>query len=123
MGESGQISNWLVKIVIFLVVAGVTVIEGGAILVARGTSADAAQGATSEAAFAIKTQGIRSNPEAAAREFAASKGVEFVSISYDQAAATVTVTVRRKAKTLFTHKIEALKKYTLATSSFTKSYA
>lgn len=123
MRENGQISNWLVKIVVFLGIAGVLVIEGGAILVARGTSADAAQGATSEAAFAIKTQGIRGDPEASAREYATSKGVEFVSISYNQAAATVTVTVRRKAKTLFTHKIEALRKYTVATSSFTKSYA
>lgn len=123
MREQGQISNWLVKIVVFLAIAGVLVIEGGAILVARGSAADAAQGATSEAAFAIKTQGIRSDPEGAAREFATSKGVEFVSISYDQAASTVTVTVRRKAKTFLTHKIEPLKKYTVATSSFTKSYA
>lgn len=123
MGESGQISNWLVKIILVLAIAGVLIIEGGAVLVARGTSAEAAQEAASEAAFEIKTQGIRSDPEAAAREFATSKGVEFVSITYDQAAAKVTVTVRRKAKTLFIHKIEPLKKYTVATSSFTKSYA
>lgn len=123
MRESGQISNWLVKIVVLLAIAGVVVIEGGAVLVARGQTADAAQGATAEAAFAIKTQGIRGDPEAEARAFATSKGVEFVSISYDQAAQTVTVTVRRKAKTQFIHKIGALKKYTVATSAYTKSYA
>ena len=123
MREHGQISNWLVKIIVLLAIVGVLVIEGGAILVARGTTAEAAQGATSEAAFAIKTQGIRSDPESVAREFAASKGVEFVSIAYDQAASTVTVTVRRTAKTFVAHKIGPLKKYTVATSSFTKSYA
>lgn len=123
-GESGQISGWLVKLVIFIGLAGILVIEAGGVLVAKGSVAETASGAAAEAAFAIKTRGVREDPEIAARAFTEEKGCEFVSITYDQAAQTVSVTVQRKAKTYIVKHIDFLaKKYAVAKSTSTKSYA
>lgn len=125
MEESGQISGWLVKLVIFIGLAGILIIEAGGVLVAKATVTETAEGAAAEAAFAIKTRGgIREDPEVAARAFTEEKGCEFVSITYDQAAQTVSVTVQRKAKTFIVKKIDFLaKKYDVAKSTSTKSYA
>lgn len=122
--EAGQISSWLVKLVIFIGLAGIVIIEAGGVLVAKGSVTETAAGAAAEAAFAIKTRGIREDPEVAARAFTEEKGCEFVSITYDQAAQTVSVTVQRKAKTYIIKNIDFLaKKYAVAKATSTKSYA
>lgn len=121
--ESGQISSWLVKLVVFLGIAGILIVEIGGILVAKGTAVDTAEGAASEAAFAIKARGVSGDPETVARQFADTKDCEFVKIEYNQAAATVSVTVKRTAKTYITHRIGPLKKYTVSVATGTRSYA
>lgn len=121
--ELGQVANWLVKIVVVLLVVGLVVIEAGGVIAARLTVSDAANNAAKDAAFAIKTRGIQVDPEEAARERAKTEGAEFVSIAYDQVAQTVTVTLRRKARTVVIQNIGPLKKYTVAQASSTRSYA
>lgn len=123
LSESGQISNWLVKLVVFIGIAGMLIIEGGGVLVAKGSVADTSEGAASEAAFAIRTRGVQGQPEDLARQFAESKGCEFVKIEYDNVAKTVSVTVRREAKTFIIQYIGPLKKYKVATHRATRSYA
>lgn len=123
LNESGQISNWLVKLVVFIGIAGMLIIEGGGVLVAKGSVADTAEGAASEAAFAIRTRGVQGDPEDLARQFAESKGCELVKIEYDNAAQTVSVTVRREARTFIIQYIGPLKKHTVATYRATRSYA
>lgn len=123
LSDSGQISNWLVKLVVFIGIAGMLIIESGGVLVAKGSVADTGEGAASEAAFAVKTRGVQGDPESVARSFVESKGCEFVSITYDEAAKTVSVTVRRVAKTYIIQHIGPLKKYKVATYTGTRSYA
>lgn len=116
-------SGWIVKLVVFIFVIGFVIMEAGAVFVSKATVQEAAVGAAGEAAFAIKTRGVSGEPEALAREYAKEKGSEFVSITYDNAARTVTVTLSRRAKTLVIHRFDFFSKHIVATSSSTKSYA
>jgi len=121
--DSGQVSGWIIKLVVSFFIVAVAIMEVGAVLVSKATVQEATLGAAAEAAFAIKTQGVNGDPETLARAYAKEKGSEFVSITYDKAARTVTVKLSRKAKTLFIHRFDYFSKYTTATSSATKSYA
>lgn len=123
LSETGQISNWLVKLVVFLGIAGLVIVEGGGVLVAKASVADTAEGAATEAALAIKARGVQGDPEELAKAFAESKGCKLVKIEYNNAAQTVTVTVRREARTFLIQHIGPLEKYTVATHKATRSYA
>jgi hypothetical protein len=121
--EQGQIAGWLVKLVVFIGIAGILILEIGGVLIAKGTVADAAASAAVDAAFAMKTTFNEAEAESAARQTAADKGSEFVSISIDRAGKTVTVTLQRKAKTRIVQHVSFLFKYAKAQASATRSFA
>lgn len=120
--ESGIVVGWLVKILLLLGIGGLILIEGGSLLWVRYTVSSAAQGAAQEGALDIKTKGQLANPEGAIREYVKEKDVELVSISIDRSARTVSVIVKKEAKTFVVERIEALKKYTVATDSHSIYY-
>ncbi|MCA1838727.1 MAG: hypothetical protein ABR507_11820 [Actinomycetota bacterium] len=121
--ESGQIAGWLVKLVVFIAIGGMLILEAGGVLVARGTVADAAHSAANDAAFAMKTTFSQPEAEKAARETAQEKGSTFFSLTVDQQARTVTVELTRNANTRLVQHISFLKKYAVARARATKSFA
>lgn len=121
--ELGQIAGWLTKLIVFIAIAGILILEVGGVLLAKGTVADAAGSAAVDAALAMKSTFSQAEAESAARETARDKGSEFVSISVDTAGKTVTVTLERKAKTRIVQHISSLRKYAKARATATRSYA
>ncbi|MGH2772864.1 MAG: hypothetical protein ACRDIU_07000 [Actinomycetota bacterium] len=120
--ESGIVVGWLIKILLMLAIAGLIVLEGGSLLWVRYTVSSAAQGAAQEGALDIKTKGQLANPEVAIREYIKEKDVELVTFSIDTSARTVSVIVRKQAQTFVVKRIDALKKYTVATDSHSIYY-
>lgn len=116
--DSGQIViGWLAKVIVGLLVVGLVLFEVVGVLVARGTAADTASKAAQEAGFTYRDSRDVRRAEQTARSFVEKEGGEFISFSVDTRDRTATVTVRRVAKTFFIHRIGALKKYTIATST------
>lgn len=109
--EAGIVFNWLIKLIVGLVVVGVSLFEVVALALVRGTAADTAAEAASEAGFFYSDTHDLKRAEETAREYAESEGAEFISISIDNTRRTVTVTVRKSAKTLFVQRIGPLRRY------------
>lgn len=112
MSDAGQVVGWLVKLVVVLVVLGLVLFEVVATVLVRATAADTASKAAQEAGFVYRDTSDRSRAEETARAMVEGEGAEFVSLSVDTEQRTISVTVQKRAKTLFIHKIDALKKYT-----------
>lgn len=113
------VTGWLIKVVLVLTVLGLLGFEVVGVLIAKASSADVARLAAQESGFRYRdTQNVR-EAEKTARDYAAKEGAEFVSIGVDPRADTLSVTIRKKAKTLFIHNIGPLEKYTVATATET----
>lgn len=115
--EGGQIAGWLVKLVVFILIGGGLVIETASVLIAKANVVETATIAASAAAFAAKTG---ADAEEAARSTADEKGAELVSAEVDTGTRTVTVVLRRKAKTLFIHNIDYFDKFIVQEATATR---
>lgn len=116
--ERGQIVlSWLIKVVLGLGLAGMLLFEVVGVLLARGTAADTASKAAQEAGFTYRDTGSVERAEETAEEYAEKEGAEFISLSVDSEDRLTTVTVRKRAKTLFIHRIKVLRKYTVSTEA------
>lgn len=120
--DSGQISSWIVKLVVFLLLAGLVVMEGGGILFLRLSLPDAAREAAQQAAFTLDQGGSDEDAELAARQFADTKGAKFVSMIHNPRDKTVTVTLEKKSRSFVIHRIGPLKKFTTLEVSGSKQY-
>ncbi|MGI8426797.1 MAG: hypothetical protein ACR2FO_06210 [Actinomycetota bacterium] len=120
--DKGLIVNWLVKLTIFIALAGLVSVEGGSVLLARYQAVEAASAASAEAAFAVRNPDSEGPPEAAAQRIAEYKGARLASLSIDQAALTVTVKVEKTAQSFVIQRIGPLKKFRVAVASHTASY-
>jgi len=123
--ESGLITRWLVRLVIFLSLGGLFVIEVGGILFAKGSASAAAQTAATEAAYTMRngSESVEAAAQAEAARVAEEKQCELTAFSLDPATQKVRVEVKREAKTFLVHRIEPLEKYTVATATHSSSYA
>jgi len=123
LSESGLIVSWLVRLLVFIALAGLVVTEIGSVLLARYNAAEAASAAAADAAFAVRAKGIEGRPEDRAQAIAESKGCRLLSVSIDKAAQTVSVKVEKIAPTFLIKRIGPLKKFRIAIGSHTTSYA
>ncbi|MBI4728243.1 MAG: hypothetical protein HY775_01885 [Acidobacteria bacterium] len=115
--SGGIVTSWLLRLLIILALFGVAVFEAGSVLIARvqvdGIAIDAATEAGSEyARFHSEAAAERAAEDVARRSEA--RVVDF-RVSAD--GREVIVTVEKRAKTIFIHKIEALRRWTLARST------
>lgn len=105
--------RWLIRIVVVIALLGVVVYEGASVGFARVNADEAGRKALEDAGFRFRdTNNIRI-AEDAARSHVEQKGAELVSYSADARAGTSSITVRKRASTLFIHKIGPLRKYTV----------
>lgn len=117
-GERGGIvTGWLLRLAILLTVFALAAFETGAIVIAKvqadGTAIDAASVAGERYHDTRSPQAAR----AAADAFARGEGARVIGFKVGADRRTVTVTIRRRAKTLFIHKIGFLKNHTVARAS------
>lgn len=117
--DSGIVVGWLVKVSLILIIIGLTLFEIFAVVLVRATAADTASKAAQEAGFAYRNSQSLDRAEEVASRFAEGEGTEFVSVTVNDNERTITVTVRKEAKTLFIQNIGPLKKYTIVEASQT----
>lgn len=115
--ESGIVVDWLLKVVISLVIVGVLLFELGAVVLVRLTAADTAAKSGEEGGFIIRGSGSEEQAEAAAKAYAEKEGATLVSFTVDTENKTTITTVRKKAKTIFIHKIGFLKRFAETTAT------
>lgn len=110
--ERGLIGSWVVRIVLWLAIAGLTLFEAGAIIVAMvgvdGTADVAAREAALEY-FRTKNEG---DARARAEEAALQGDSVITSFVISADGGSVKVTLRRTAQTRIVHRIGPLKKFT-----------
>lgn len=119
--ETGQIVlGWLLKLVVGLTIFGVILFEAGAVIAATvqadGIAADAAR----EAALEYGRRPDAEGAEEAAREFIGKNiDARLIAFSIGEDGKTVTVTVEKKAKTIFVQRIGRLRRYSRARATET----
>lgn len=121
--DAGIILDWLAKLILFIGLGGVILVELLGILLARYHAAEGASTAVNQAAFAIRSGGVEGDPRAVAVEGAKRHGTELVSMTSNGESKTVSVTVRRKARTFFVHRFRSLQKWTSVTVTDEASFA
>ena len=117
--DTGQISGWLVKLVVFIFVGGFLLIETASVFLARGGAVETASAAAEAAAYAALTG---DDPKAAALITVNEKGDTLLSVAVDPIGRTATVSVRKKAKTFLIHKIDYFKKFTTHEATETRKF-
>jgi hypothetical protein len=121
--ERGIILNWILRIFLGVALAGLILYEAGAVVIATVNADNAARSAAQEA---VSTFSHSHNVEEAkkdAQKQAAAEDAVVVDFQASSAGAggqeSVTLTVRKKAKTLLIHKIGFLKRFASSTATST----
>lgn len=121
--RGGIVTGWLARIAVGIALAGVLLIEAGAIIVTIVNADNAAQSAAREAVVTYAHSHDRAAAQKSAERQAAAEGATLVEFSADASGAggqsRVTVTVRKRARTIFVHRIGFLKRFTTATATNT----
>ncbi len=104
--EDGQVSSWLIKLIIVVGVVGFALLEGGAVVINRIQAQDAAGRAASEAGFVYSNRGDVDAATRRATDIVEQLGAEFVGLAVDQADREVAVTVTKTANTRLLHRFE-----------------
>lgn len=116
--RGGIVLGWLVKIVASIALAGVLLFEAGAVVIATVNADNAARAAAKESVdIFADTHDVR-RARAEAEQLAAREGAAVIAFAADSEGVggqeRVTVTVEKKAKTIFIHKIGFLKRFARA---------
>lgn len=118
MGERGDIIlGWLVKLVVSLAIVGVAAFEAGAVVVARVGADGVANDAANEAAFVYARGANADAAREAAVEEASRLDARLIDLSVENEGRAVVVTIAKKAKTLFLHRIGATRSWSEARST------
>ena len=121
--RGGIVTGWLLKLVIWLAVAGFLLFEVGAMVVASVAADNAARAAATEAVDTYAHGHDFDAAQKAAITKAGEEGAEMVSFTADANGAggqsRAVVVVRRHAKTLFLHRFSFLRRFTEPTASAT----
>ncbi len=113
-GDRGDIVlGWLLKLLVSLAIVGVVAFEAGAVLVARVNADTAANEVANEAAFAGRSGDEQAVHDAASAE-AAKQKVKLIEATLSDDGKAVTVTVEKRAKTLFLDRISPTRSWTVA---------
>lgn len=118
VNERGDIViGWLLKLVISLALVGLVAFEGGAIVVAKVQADGTANDVANEAAVVYARGANADAAEKAAEAEATHAGVELVAFDVSDDGRSISVTVLKKAKTLFLQRLDATKSWTEARST------
>jgi len=115
--RGGIITGWLLKLVVSLAVVGVFAFEAGAVIVARVTVDTVAGDAAGEAASAYGRTGSADDARSAAVEYVHSHGGSMTGFTIAPDGRSISVTVEKRAKTLFLHRIGFSKSWAIARST------
>jgi hypothetical protein len=111
-GEAGGIvTEWLLRIVLFLAALAFVIFEGGAIAVNSITAEDATREVARAAVTAYRGSGEIDAAESAGVAAARDRGVRLTEITID--GDSLSVTVRSTARTLVLHKVEMFDRFTI----------
>lgn len=106
--DRGQVSSWLVKLLVGMAIVGFIVIEFGSVLINRVQAADIAGQAATEAGLVYSNRRNIDAAEKRAEEFCEQNGAEFVDLAVNEQEDTISVTLRKEASTRVLHRIDAL---------------
>lgn len=120
--EDGVILNWILRLFIILAIIAMVVYEAGVVIWTNFSAAEVASKAANDANFIYRDTRNYEEAEAAARGVVEQSGFEFEEMVIDLDARKVSVTVKKNAPTLFIHRIDPLKKYTVTTATETKPF-
>jgi len=112
--ERGIITGWLLKLVVSLAVVGVCAFEAGAIIVARVTVDSVASDAAGEAAAVYARTSSLEEARSAALDYVHTHGGSLTGFTISTDGRSVYVTVEKRAKTLFLHRIGFSKSWAIA---------
>lgn len=124
-GDAGIIVNWILRLLLILLIIGLVVYEGGAVIYGNFSADSVASDAAGEANFVYRdTRSVAEAIEAAQEIVAQQRGVVLCPdcVVVDTSARRTTVTVTKKASTLFIHNIPPLRKYTEITATESKPF-
>ena len=105
--ERGQVGSWVIKVIVWVGLVGFLVIEFGSVLVNRIQAQDLASEAAVEANLMDDRSPNLERARARAVEFVGDKA-EVLEVTVDRATSTLSVTLRKQARTFVIHRIEAL---------------
>lgn len=116
--EHGVIMNWLVKLTLGLAIAGVILYDAGAIAV----NVFGLDSTARDIAIAVSTSAGSGTPskvelETEAETLAAEAGARLLKLEIDDQANTVSVKLRRKAKTLIVSRVSPIEDWGRATAT------
>ncbi|MDP9297012.1 MAG: hypothetical protein M3O88_10010 [Actinomycetota bacterium] len=109
--ESGLVGKTLVVLLIVIAVVGVVALDGGAIVVTKLGVSDAAQQASFDGAERYKATGDIREAESAANATASGQGAKLVRFVLNKSTGAVTVTLTKKAPTIFVQRLSFTKKW------------
>ena len=115
--RGGIVIGWLLKLVISIAIAGLVAFEGGAIVVAKVQADGTANDVANEAATVYARGANADAAEKAALAEANHAGVKLTAFSVASDGRSISVTVQKKARTLFLHRIESTRSWTEARST------
>jgi hypothetical protein len=122
--QRGVVVEWLLKIVIFIAVAGVVLFDTGSIVVnrlsAQATAEDVATVAANEVAFA-ETDINPIDLEEAVEAEAEKRDVKVLKFDYDPEEGILSVRIRKKALTIVAGRFDVFKDWIRATGEATAS--
>jgi hypothetical protein len=105
--ERGQISGWLIRLVVFVGIGGFLLLEFGAVAVNRLQAGDLASEAAAQAGIVYFNTRSLEAAEDEAKEYVADKA-ELLDVSVDPQVQEISVTLRKTASTILIDRIEAL---------------
>ena len=115
--RGGIVFGWLVKLVVSIAIFGLVAFEAGAVIVARVTVESVASDAANEAALSYGRDHDAEAAEQVARDYTVDHGAILERFVVSTDGRDVSVTVAKKAKTIFLHRIGATKSWAEARST------
>lgn len=120
--QAGVIVSWLAKLALILLILGLAVYEMGTVIYANYYAGEVASDAAGQANFEYRDKHSSQEARRAAEAVVAEKNVTMVAFDIDTSKREISVTVEKKADTLFIHNIGPLRKYTTATATESKPF-
>lgn len=115
--RGGIVTGWLIKLVVSLAIFGLVAFEAGAVVVAKVTIETVARDAAGEAADVFRREADGDAAREAARGVAEKNGAVLESFEVVENGEALLVTVSKRAKTIFLHRIGFTEDWAVARST------
>lgn len=114
--ETGQVSSWVLKLILGVAIVGFLLIEFGSVVITRLQAGDVAGQTAQEAGFTYDRGNLEA-AEARAEAYAEENDAEFVDLELRREDEEICVTVRKTASTIVIHRIGFLEDLTESEAS------